>query len=159
MRQAITTFLEDLEHHQCFNVSALEEKGKLLFVIPMQWPEEMTFAQLLIEVGVKREGGDGENNEAPIFKLSLFLDMSALGPLRVDASVVEKAISISFLVSHETTQSLFERQTPALRQQLERHGFSLQQVTCRLEKRAKLVAPSLAEAIIHAERHTISLIV
>ena len=157
--KAITTFLDDLEHHQCLNLSAWEEKGKLLFVIPMQRPDDMTFAQLLIDLGAKPGGRDGEDNEDAPFKLTLFLSLSALGPLRVDASVVEKAISISFLVSDEATRSFFNRHTPALQGQLERHGFSLQQVRCRLEKRAKLAAMSLADAIIDAEEHTISLIV
>jgi virulence-associated protein VapD len=154
----MTTFLGETEHHQWWNLFALEEKGKLLFIIPMQWPDKFTFAQLLIDLGAKR-GDRGKNHEDRVFKLSLFLDMSHLGPVRVDASVVEQAIRVSFLVSNESIQSFLNQYTPGLQQQLERHGFSLQQVTCRLEERASLAATSLADAIIDSEEHTISLIV
>lgn len=157
--QAMTTFLDDMEHHQWLNLSALEEKGKLLFFIPMQWPDELTFAQFLIDLGVESGGMGGENDEDRIFKLSLLLDMSHLGPVRVDASVVEKAIRVSFLVSDEDIQSLINQYTPCLQEQLERHGFSLQQVTCRLEERASLARTSLVDAMIDLEEHTISLIV
>ncbi|MGD8757484.1 MAG: flagellar hook-length control protein FliK [Deltaproteobacteria bacterium] len=156
--QGMTTFLGETEHHQWWNLFALEEKGKLLFIIPMQWPDKFTFAQLLIDLGAKR-GDRGKNHEDRVFKLSLFLDMSHLGPVRVDASVVEQAIRVSFLVSNESIQSFLNQCTPGLQQQLERHGFSLQQVTCRLEERASLAATSLADAIIDSEEHTISLIV
>jgi virulence-associated protein VapD len=84
--------------------------------------------------------------------------MSHLGPVRVDASVLEKAIRVRFLVSNEDIQSFFDQYAPGLQQQLERHGFSLQQVTCRLEERASLAATSLVDAIIDSEEHTISLI-
>lgn len=157
--QAMTTFLDDMEHHQWLNLSALEEKGKLLFFIPMQWPDELTFAQFLIDLGAESGGMGGENDEDRIFKLSLLLDMSHLGPVRVDASVVEKAIRVSFLVSDEDIQSLINQYTPCLQEQLERHGFSLQQVTCRLEERASLARTSLVDAMIDLEEHTISLIV
>jgi virulence-associated protein VapD len=79
--------------------------------------------------------------------------------VRVDASVVEKAIRVSFLVSDEDIQSLVNQYTPCLQEQLERHGFSLQQVTCRLEERDSLARTSLVDAIIDLEEHTISLIV
>lgn len=156
--QAMTSFLDDMEHHQWLNLSALEEKGKLLFIIPMQWPDKLTFAQLLIDLGARRGGRGGENNEDRAFKLSLFLDMSHLGPVQVHASVLEKAIRVRFLVSNEDIQSFFDQYTPGLQQQLERHGFSLQQVTCRLEERASLASTSLVDAIIDADEHTISLI-
>lgn len=157
--QGVTTFLDDMEHHQWLNLFALEEKGNLLFIIPMQWPDKFTFAQLLIDLGAKRGDRGGENHEDGVFKLSLFLDMSHLGPVRVDASVIEKAIRVSFLVSNEDIQSFLNQYTPDLQQQLERHGFSLQQVTCRLEERASLACTSLVDAIIDLEEHTINLIV
>ena len=157
--QGMTTFLDDMEHHQSLNLSALEEKGKLLFIIPMQWPDKLTFAQFLIDLGAKRGGMGSENHEDKSLKLSLLLDMSHLGPVRVDASVVEKAIRVSFLVSDEDIQSLVNQSTPWLQQQLERHGFSLHQVTCRLEERASLACTSLVDAMIDSEEHTISLIV
>jgi hypothetical protein len=157
--QGVTTFLDDMERHQWLNLFALEEKGNLLFIIPMQWLDKFTFAQLLIDLGGKRGDMGEEKHEDRVFKLSLFLDMSHLGPVRVDASVIEKAVRVSFLVSNEDIQSLLNQYTPALQQQLERHGFSLQQVTCRLEERASLACTSLMDAIIDSEEHMISLIV
>jgi len=156
--RAMTSFLDAMEHHQWLNLSALEEKGNLLFIIPMQWPDKLTFAQLLLDVGAKRRERGGEDSEDGVLKLSLLLDMSRLGPVRVDASVLEKAIRVHFLVSDEQIQSFFNQHTLFLRQQLERHGFFLQQVTCGLAERAVLAATCLADAIVDLEEHTISLI-
>jgi hypothetical protein len=114
---------------------------------------------LLIDLGAERGSTGAENHEDGIFKLSLLLEMSHLGPVRADASVVEKAVRVSFLVCDEDSQALVNHYTPWLQAQLERHGFSLQQVACRLEERDILACTSLLDAVIDSEEHTISLIV
>ncbi|NVM21138.1 MAG: flagellar hook-length control protein FliK [Desulfobacterales bacterium] len=158
-RQAMTGFLDGLEQLQLLNLSGLEGRGKLLFIIPMQWHDRFTFAQILVDLAGKRADGHREHDEDRVVRLSLFLEMSRLGPVRVDASVFQKAIRVCFLVCNEEIQSIFEDHTDVLVQQVERHGFSLQDFACRLEEPGSLAQTSLVDALIDPEEHYISLVV
>lgn len=157
--QATTRFLDGLEQLQLLNLSGLEEKGKLLFIIPMQWHDRFTFAQLLIDLEGKGGDGAGENDQDRVLKLSLFLEMSRLGPVRVHASVFQKAIIVCFFVCNEQIRSLFEHYTACLKEQLERHGFSLQDFTCRIAEPGALAQTSLVDALLDPEEHYISLVI
>jgi hypothetical protein len=152
-------FLDALEQLQLLNLSGLEEKGKLLFIVPMQSDEGFSFAQLLIDLG-RKEGDEASRNEKDkVLRLSLFLDMSRLGPVRVDASIFKKVIRIGFLVCNEESQALVDRSADHLKEYLERHGFSVQQVTCQLEEQNSLADTSLVESLIDPEEHYISLVI
>jgi hypothetical protein len=157
--QATARFPDGLEQLQLLNLSALEEKSRLLLTIPMQWHDRFAFAQLLIDLGDYRADGASENDENRVLKLSLFLEMSHLGPVRVDASVFQKEIRVGFLVCNEEIESFVMYYRPRLKQQLERHGFFLQQVTCRLEEPNTLANTCLSDAIIDLEEHYISLVI
>jgi hypothetical protein len=157
--EGASRFVEALEQLQLLNVAGLEEKGKLLLIVPMQWDETFRFAQLLIDLSDKGEGESSKTGGEKVFRVSLFLDMSSLGPVRVDASVFQKDIRICFLVCSDEIQTLISSRTADLRQQLERHGFSVQQVTCRLEERSTLEDTALAESLVDLEEHHISVVI
>jgi hypothetical protein len=152
-------FLDALEQLQLLNLSGLEEKGKLLFIIPMRWGDGFSFAQLLIDLGRKKGDEAGRNDKDGVLRLSLFLDMSRLGPVRVDASIFQKVIRIGFFVCNEESQALVNHNANYLKEHLERHGFSVQQVTCRREEGNSLADTSLVESLIDPEEHYISLVI
>ncbi len=155
----VTRFLDALEQFQLLNLLGLEEKGKLLLIIPMQWDEGFNYAQLLIDLGDKQGDGTGRNEKDRVLRLSLFLDMSRLGPVRVDASIFQKVIRIGFLVCNEKSKALLSHNAYNLKEHLERHGFFVQHVTYRLEEQSSLADTSLVEAIIDPEEHYISLVI
>lgn len=157
--KGVGRFIGALEQLQLLNLSGLEEKGKLLFIIPMQWDDGFSFAQLLIDLADKGADSTDEKDQNRVLNISLFLDMSSLGPVLVDASVFQKVIKIGFCVCNEKTQSLFNNHTGHLVKQIERHGFSVQQVTCRLEERGHLAETSLVDAILDPEEHYISIVI
>jgi hypothetical protein len=157
--EAIIRFSNGIEQLQLWNVFGLEEKGRLLFTIPMHWHDGFTFAQLWIDLGEKRQDGSSENDENRVLRLSLFLEMSHLGPVRVDASVFQKEVRVGFLVGNEEIKSLVNDCKSFLRNQLERHGFLLQQVTCSLEESSTLANTCLFDCLVDPEEHYISLIV
>ena len=157
--EAIIRFADGLEQIQLLNVSGLEEKGRLFFVIPMQWHDGFAFAQLLIDLGKRQAGGAKGKDEDGVLKLSLFLEMSYLGPVRVDASVFKRQIRVSFLVSNREIEGLIRYCAPRLKEQLERHGFSLEQVTCRSEEHSNLVNTCLLDALIDSDEHYINVVV
>ena len=155
--EGITRFIDSLEQFQLANLVGLEEKGKLLLVIPMQWDNVFQFAQLLI--GLPGNGRQENSKDENALTLSLFLEMSYLGPIRVDCSVVDRAIRVCFLVCSEEIQAFLNSLTGDLENQLERHGFSVRQMTCRFEKQRILEKTSFVDALVDFEEHRVSVMI
>ncbi len=150
-------FLEGLEQLQLLNLSAMEDKGKCLFIIPMYWGNKFKFAQLLIDLGKK--SGDQASGSDRVFRLSLLLDMSNLGPVRADVSILKKIIKIDFVVCDEKAKRLFDDSEDYLKNGVEKHGFSIRQITCTLEEYNTLAETSLIDDIIDPGEYHISLVI
>jgi hypothetical protein len=155
--EGLIRFIDSLEQFQLANLVGLEEKGKLLLMIPMQWNDIFRFAQLLIDLPGKGEEENSEDEKA--LTLSLFLDMSQLGPIRVDCSVVDRAIRVCFLVCSEKIRVFLNSLTSDLKNQLERHGFLVRQITCRFEKQHILEKTSFVDALVDFEEHRVSVMI
>jgi hypothetical protein len=155
--EGLSRFVDSLEQFQLANLIGLEEKGKAMLVIPMQWGDSFRFAQLLIDLPNDDHQVNGRD-EKPL-TLSLFLDMSRLGPIRVDCSVVDRAIRVCFLVCSEKIQVFLDGLTSDLKNQLERHGFSVRQITCRFEKKEILEKTSFVDALVDVEHHRVSVLI
>lgn len=157
--EAITKFVDNIAQFQLLNVSRLEAEGKLYFTMPVQFHDQFGFGELLIDLAEKEEGDTADREANRVLKVSLLLQLSRLGPVRADVSVFEKAVRVGFWVSEEETQSLFNDYTGLLKHQLERHGFHLKEVTCRLQEAKVLTQTSLLEDLFDIEEHQISLVV
>jgi len=157
--EAISRFIDSLEQFQLLNVSRLEGQRELFFTIPLQFHNQFGFGEFLIKLPRQgKDEGDGRDGDK-VLRVSLFLQMSRLGPVRADVSVLQKAIRVAFLVSEEEIQSLFNNYADLLKHQLERHGFYLQEVTCRLQEANVLTQTSLVEDLFDSEDHQINLVI
>jgi hypothetical protein len=157
--EAISKFVDSLEQFQLLNVSRLEGQRQLFFTIPLQFQDQFGFGELLIDLPQEGEDEGSDEEGDKVLRVSLLLRMSCLGPVRADVSVFQKAIRVGFLVCEEETQSLFNNYAGRLKDQLERHGFDLQEVTCRLQEASVLTQTSLVEDLLDSEEHQINLIV
>ena len=157
--EAITKFVDSIGQFQLLNVSRLEAEGKLYFTMPLQFHDQFGFGELLIDLAEKGEHDTADREDNRVLKVSLLLQMSRLGPVRADVSVFEKAVRVGFLVSEEGTQSLFNNYNGLLKRQLERHGFHLNEVTCRLQEAKILSQTSLLEDFLDIQDHQINLLV
>ena len=157
--EAIGRFVHSLEQFQLLNVSRLEGQGQLFFTIPLQFQDQFGFGELLIDLPQKGEDEEADREGDKVLRVSLLLQMSRLGPVRADVSVFQKAIRVGFWVCEEEIQTLFNNYGSLLKHQLERHGFHLKEVTCRLREANILTQTSLVEDLLDAEEHQINLIV
>ena len=157
--EAISRFVDSLEQLQLLNVSRLEGQRQLFFTIPLQFQDQFGFGELLIRLPQKGEDQEADREGDKVLRVSLLLQMSCLGPVRADVSVFQKAIRVGFLVCEEEIQSLFNNYAGLLKHQLERHGFHLKEVTCRLQEANVLTQTSLVEDLLDSEEHQINLIV
>ena len=157
--EAISRFVDSLEQFQLLNVSRLEGQGQLFFTIPLQFQDQFGFGEFLIDLPQKGEDEEPDRQGDKVLRVSLLLHMSCLGPVRADVSVLKKAIRVGFSVCEEEIQSLFNNYAGSLKYQLERHGFHLQEVTCRLQEANVLTQTSLVEDFLDSEEHQINLVV
>lgn len=155
--EGLTRFVDAIEQFQLANFVGLQEKGKFLLMVPIQWDDVFGFAQILIDLPEKNRTNSGEKQTT--FTVSLFLEMSHLGPIRIESSVHDKSIRVCFLVCSEEVRDLLNCFVGGLKNQLERHGFSVQQITCRLEDRAILEKTSFVDALVDFEGHRVSVVV
>lgn len=157
--ETISRLVDSLEQLQLLNQSSLQSKGQLYFTIPVRFDEQFGFAELLVRLPNRGKGEGSETEDDKVLTASLMLEMSAIGPLRADVSLFKKAVRVGFLVCDETVPSLINDNAPALREQLERHGFHLQEIACRLQEANVLARTSLAEEFVDSEGCQIHLIV
>lgn len=131
--------------------------GKLFFPISMQINNRFFPGELLIHLPEKGKEKSADNDKA--FRLSFLLEMSHLGPVRGDVSIFQKAVSVGFWVSDERVQSLFNESAVSLKRRLERHGFRLQELACRIEEAGSVHQSSLAEEFAGSKEYLVNLIV
>lgn len=152
-------FLEGLEQLQLLNVSAMEDRGKCLFVLPVRFNDEYRFVQLLIDVRKgSRQRRDPRLKEASC-RVRLLLDMSVLGPVHVEVAMFDKALRIEFLVDNEEVRELFSVSAADMTGIFVQHGFTVQEVICRSSNRDEVIPATLVDEILDPERHQISLVV
>ena len=155
----ISRFIDSLELFQLVNVSRLEDHGQLFFTIPLQLDEQFGFGELFIKLPKKGEDEQSDKDGDQVLRVSFLLHMSSLGPVRADVSVFQKAIRVCFVVSQEEIQALFNNSKELLKLQLERHGFNLQEITCRLQEADLLAQSSLVEELLDFDEHEVNLVV
>jgi len=156
--EKMKAFVEALEQFQLMNLAGLEEKGRLLLFIPVQWEGRFDIAQLLIDLP-DRGTGEKKKEKNGVVRLSLLLNMSELGPVRVDASVHDKNVMIRFEVPSKEVRMLFDNHLDSLTEHIERHGFTVQVVSCRVEERTVLEATSFVDSIADVQDRRISVVV
>ncbi len=157
--EAIGRFVDSLEQFQLLNVSKLEGQGRLFFTIPVQFHDQFGFGELLIELPQEGEDGEADRDGDKVLRVSLLLQMSCLGPVRADVSVFQKGVRVGFWVCEEEVQSFLNNYAGLLKYQLERHGFSLLDVTFSLEEANILTKASLVGDFVDSEEHQVNLIV
>ena len=156
-RDEIQGFVDFLEQLQLLNHAALAEKRMLFFLFPIQWDEPFNIGQLLIKL--PQNGEESRTGGEDIIRISFLLQMSHLGPLRADMSILDKTIRGRFLVVNPRVQALIEQHVARLKTRLSKTGLFVQELVCALEEVEVLESASLVEELINREEHFLSLVV
>ena len=105
------------------------ETGRYLLPFPFFSNGEFYFGQLLLDMGEESLGGVGDKN---VVKVSFLLDMSYLGPIRADFSILKGHISGRFWVRDGGIQAHMEGLLEELRGRLAKIDYVLDRVECRV---------------------------
>ena len=152
-------FVSMIQNIQLLNHFAIKEDGKLFIPLPLRFSDGyFTVGQLLIASdrfkGSRRKKREQENG---VFRISFFLELSHLGPLRADLAIQNNKISGRFLTVKEKTKKVIEKQLPSFISAFDKRGFSILHLECYL-KEPKHVNDTPINEIIPKRSCNISLV-
>lgn len=152
-------FVQNFENVQLLN-SHLSESGKYIIPFPLFSGDQFSFGQLLIDLGQKdKDDENGSSKENSLLKVSLFLDMTNLGPVRADFSVLKNNITGGFQVSDQETADFFNSMLSELKERLQTHQFNVHKIECRMVEPEKLAEKSIINELLKSEDHGLSLMI
>jgi hypothetical protein len=151
-------FISAIKNFQLLNAFGLEQEGKIFLPIPIQFPNNLfTVAQLLIHLHQEKKSAQGKKeDEHSFYRVSFLLELSNLGPLRLDLTIRGKEIDGRFLLSKKEGILIVEKNLPTLTRHLIERGFVIQHMECHLRK-AETVTQPLIKEILPEEGHSVSL--
>ena len=137
--------VQTLENLQLLNTQSAES-GRYLLPFPVLAEAGFTLGQLLVDVG---EDKDSEAKKKMI-RVSLLLDMTNLGPVRADVSILDKAVTGRFLLENEDTRAFVASMIPVLKKQLADADFQLMKMDCQVAAPADITPSCLAETLFNS---------
>ena len=121
-----------IEEVQILNLGLLENR-KIFLPIPLEFPDGWyTVAQLLIHLPGRREDPSGKE-EKRVTHITLLLNMSGLGCLRIQMTIMGKNIEGVCMTGSEETKAYLERNISSFLESLGEKGFSVRSVACILD--------------------------
>ncbi|WP_020588231.1 flagellar hook-length control protein FliK [Desulfobacter curvatus] len=110
------------------------------FLLPFPvWREDgFDFGQLMVDVGKK-----GTTNTKKMLSISFLLNMTTLGPLRADFSILDKTITGRFLLESQETCDYLVPKVSELRQRLSGIGYQAGTIDCQVAQPEQIAPTSL----------------
>ena len=143
--KAAVSFLETVENFQLLN-NQNSDSGRFLLPFPVFNEAEFSFGQLLIDTG----GKSNNKKEDKVIKISFLLNMSNIGAVRADFSILKKEITGRFLFQDEETCAYFESMIPELKERLSKIEYKALKIECSIAKEEEIQPESFIEALVKA---------
>ncbi|MFH2060639.1 MAG: hypothetical protein ABIJ59_17275 [Pseudomonadota bacterium] len=145
--KTIAAFSESLENFQLLNHRS-SETGRYLLPFPIFSESAFRFGQLLINTGDKTKSGGKDKDK--LITISFLLEMTRLGPLRADFSILKQEITGRFLLCDQDTCDYVRSLIPDLKGQLADREYHVRQIECVLAKKEEVQPGSLIESLVKA---------
>ena len=152
----IKAFLENMEHLQLLNERSVRESGRYLLPFPFLFDKTLRFGQLLIDLGHQ---DDSEDKRDRLVKVSFLLEMSNLGNVLADFSILKHALSGTFSVETDPIRKLIMENIPQLKKKMKNTGFEIYDITCRVVEPETLSTTSLADRLIHTDDGVLNIVI
>jgi hypothetical protein len=137
-----------IKNTQLLNLTGPDQDRKIFLPIPILLPQGIfTMAQLLIHIPRRGGRSSSEKKQRDLFRISFLLELSRIGPIRVDLTIKGKAIIGQFVLATAEGKSILERNLPLFISSMEEKGFSVDQMTCKLKRTEKVTQPLINEII------------
>jgi len=143
--QSMQSFSQGIENLQLINQNLFEESGRFIFHLPILFDGTLTFGQLFIDLNHSQ---DNKPQDERTLRVSFLLEMTRLGEILADFSILNHQINGSFGVANHEIQKMIQENLPELETKLKSHGFIVYPITCRLLSPETLAGTSLIEKSI-----------
>ncbi len=153
----IRVVIEGMEQFQLLNSHASQETGKYLLPLPVFLEDTFRFGQILIDLG-KRTSAKSDKADRMI-RVSVLLEMSNLGNISADLTLLKNAISGSFGVENGETLALIENHLSGFGERLRQNGFTVHPITCRIIDPQILSSASFADQFVHSNDGLLNIVI
>lgn len=154
--KALTEFSSAMEKFQLIN-SRAADSGRYLIPFPVFAEDGFSFGNLFVDPGYDESERKKEKDR--VVKVSLLLNMTALGALRADFSIFKKALSGSFALSTRETRDFVQAGLPALKERLEKQEYTIQSIECRVAEPVELTSADLVDKVIADSDGTVNIVI
>mgnify|MGYP001263647250 FL=1 len=117
LNEAVARALTTLEAEQLLNLAREKSGEPLVLSLPFPDGDGWTTARLAVPSRSERESAEAGGDEVP-FRLSLALELTNLGPLRADLTLVRGFLSLRLLVTSPAVAARIESGFSGLRERL-----------------------------------------
>ena len=131
-----------LESFQQLNQQS-SDTNRFLLPFPILTGEQFDFGQLLINTG--KEGKAGEENR--VIQIAFLMNMSALGGVRADFSIFNKAITGRFLLEDQATRDYMAALIPELKERLASIDYKATRIECQVGTPKDLSSDALVQSV------------
>jgi hypothetical protein len=137
-------FLETLESFQLLNTQT-SESGRYLLPFPVFVGSDLSFGQLLIDTGDKKQDKNKDGHR--VVRVSFLLNMTQLGAVRADFSILKKAITGRFLLENDGVCTYMKTLIPELQTRFEQLEYDIGNIDCLTAAKAEIHPNVLMESL------------
>ena len=116
-----------------------QDGARFLLPFPVWREDGFDFGQLMVDTGKTGTANTGKK----MLSISFLLNMTALGPLRADFSILDKTIAGRFLIENQATCDYLTPKISDLRQRLSGIGYQAGNIDCRVARPEQIAPTSL----------------
>ncbi len=137
-----------LDHFAQLNVKSGDggqshEGTRFLLPFPVWQEDGFDFGQLMVDTGKAGKTNKGKK----MLSISLLLNMTVLGPLRADFSILDKTIAGRFLLENQATCDYLSPKISDLRQRLSGIGYQAGNIDCQVARPEQISPTSLMRSM------------
>jgi hypothetical protein len=137
-------FLETLESFQLLNTQT-SESGRYLLPFPVFVGSDLSFGQLLIDTGDKKQDKNKDGHR--VVRVSFLLNMTQLGAVRADFSILKKAVTGRFLLENDGVCTYMKTLIPELQTRFEQLEYDIGNIDCLTAVKSEIHPNVLMESL------------
>ncbi len=152
VQKMVTGFLDTIENFQLLNTQT-SESGRYLMPFPVFVGSELSFGQLLIDTGNKKE--DKNKDSQKMIRISFLLNMTNMGSVRADFSILKKAITGRFLLENDEVCDYVKSMIPELKTRFEQVEYAVGHIDCFTAATEEIQPNVLMESLFKNENDSV----
>ena len=151
------SFLETIENFQLLNHHS-SDSGRFLLPFPIFSDQVFSFGQLLIDTGDKTKTNNKDADK--VIHISFLLNMTKLGPLRADFSILKKEITGRFLLKDDETCKYVSSKIFELTTGLAKIEYHVRKIECNTAKKEEIQQSSFIESLVtSSDGHVLNIVI